>query len=98
MEFLKYDGVGDPMPCLNRCERYFRVWCTPENRRVAYVSFYLTNDVQLWYHRLELNTDPPPWPRFIQLVNKSFGPPLTDSPIGEIALLRREGSYYTIKM
>jgi hypothetical protein len=23
MEFLKYDGVGDPMPWLNRCERYF---------------------------------------------------------------------------
>jgi hypothetical protein len=44
MEFSKYDGVGDPMLWLNRCERYFRVWHTPENRRVAYASFYLTED------------------------------------------------------
>jgi hypothetical protein len=58
MEFSKYDGVSDTMPWLNRCERYFQVWHTPKNWRVAYVSFYLTNDAQLWYHRLELNVRP----------------------------------------
>jgi hypothetical protein len=51
-----------------------------------------TDDVQLWYHWLELNVGPPPWPRFVQLVNKRFGPPLTDSPIDEITLLRRDSS------
>jgi hypothetical protein len=66
MEFPKYDDVGDPMSWLNRCEHYFRVQRTPKNRRVAYASFYLTDDAQLWYHRLELNAEPPPWPRFIQ--------------------------------
>jgi hypothetical protein len=52
MEFLKFDSVGDPMSWLNRCERYFRARCTLKNRRVAYASFYLTDDAQLWYHRL----------------------------------------------
>jgi hypothetical protein len=44
MEFPRYDGVGDPLPWLNRCERYFRVQCTPENWRVAYASSYLTDN------------------------------------------------------
>jgi hypothetical protein len=92
MEFLKYDGVGDPMPWLNWCERYFQVRRTPENWRVAYASFYLTDDAQLWYHRLELNVGPSPWTRFVQLVNKRFGLPLTDNPIDEIALRRRDDS------
>jgi hypothetical protein len=48
MEFWKYDDIGDPLPWLNRCERYFRVRCTPENRHVAYACFYLTDDAQLW--------------------------------------------------
>jgi hypothetical protein len=43
MEFPKFDGVGDRLPSLNRCERY-RVWWTPEDRRVAYASFYLMDD------------------------------------------------------
>jgi hypothetical protein len=54
--------------------------------------FYLTDDAQLWYHRLELNSDQPPWPHFVQLINKRFRPPLTDSPIDELALLRCNGS------
>jgi hypothetical protein len=92
MEFPKFDGMGNPLPWLNRCEWYFRVRRTPEHWRVAYAFFYLTNDAQLWYHRLELNANPPPWPCFVQLVSKRFGPPLMESPIGELTLLRRDGS------
>jgi hypothetical protein len=32
------------------------------------------------------------WNHFVQLIQIWFGLPLTDSPIGELALLRREGS------
>jgi hypothetical protein len=92
MDFPKYDGIDDPLSWLNRCERYFCVRHTLEHRRVVYALFYLTDDTQLWYHRLELNAGLPPWPRFVQLVNKRFGPLLTESRIEEQALLHRDGS------
>lgn len=47
---------------------------------------------QLWYYRLELTSGTPSWRRFSQLVHKHFGPPITDSPVGEIMLLHRHGT------
>jgi hypothetical protein len=35
IEFLKFDGAGDPMSWLNHYERYFILHGTPENRRVT---------------------------------------------------------------
>jgi hypothetical protein len=32
MEFLKYDGVGDPLSWLNRCEPFFRVRHMPDHK------------------------------------------------------------------
>jgi hypothetical protein len=48
MEFPKYDSIDDPLPWLNCYERYFHLRHTPEHRRVAYASFYLMDDAQLW--------------------------------------------------
>jgi hypothetical protein len=47
LEFPKFDRTGDPLPWLNRCERYFYVRHMPENKRVSLAAFYLLDDTQL---------------------------------------------------
>jgi hypothetical protein len=92
LEFSKFDGTGDPLPWLNCCERYFRVWRTPDHKSVAYATFHLLEDAQLWYHRLELNRGPQTLNQFMQLINTCFVPPFTDVPVGELALLQHDAT------
>jgi hypothetical protein len=92
LDFPKFDRSCDPLPWLNRCEHYFRVRRTSDHKRVSYASFHLLDDTQLWYHHLELNNRVPPWPDFTRLINARFGPPMTDTPLGALALLCRTGS------
>jgi hypothetical protein len=89
LEFPKFDSVGDPLPWLNRCERYIHVCRTPDHTSVAFTMLYLLYDAQLWFQRMELNSGHPPWPQFVKLVNARFEPPLTSSPISELAMLRK---------
>jgi hypothetical protein len=63
-----------------------------EQKRVMLAACYVLDDAQLWFHRMELNGGRPIWQQFIQLVNACFGPPVTDTPLGELAMLRRSGS------
>jgi hypothetical protein len=65
---------------------------TPKQKRVAFATFYLLDDAQLWFHRMELNGGQPTWPQFVQLVNARFRPPLMDSPLIELAMLQRSGT------
>jgi hypothetical protein len=92
LEYLWFDGKGDPLPYLNCCERIFRLRRTSNVKQVAYVAFNFLNHAQLWFHHLELNGGQPTWQCFVQLVNSRFGPPLIDNPIGELAYLRRNGT------
>jgi hypothetical protein len=87
LEFSKFNGTSDPLPWLNRCERYFLVRRTPEHQHVAFAAFYLLDDAQLWFHFLELNGGRLTWPQFVQLVNARFGPLLTDSLVGALVML-----------
>jgi hypothetical protein len=91
LEFPKFDGSSDPPPWLNHYKQFFHVRRTSEHQRVAFAVFYLLDDAQLWFHRMELNGGRPTGNQFVQLVNARFGPPLTDSPIGELAMLHRTG-------
>ena len=88
MVFPSYDGPGDLLPWINRCELYFRGHNTPDHRKVRMASLHMTDAAQLWYYRLEMVQGEPEWRRFCQLVNRRFGPALTESPLGELALLR----------
>ena len=58
-------------------------------RQMRYASLHMTRPAQLWYFRLELNTGAPSWCSFVKLVHTFFGPPMTDSPLGELKLLHR---------
>jgi hypothetical protein len=53
---------------------------------------YFLDDAKLWFHRMELNDGWLSWSQFTQLVNARFGPPLTDTPHGELAMLRHTRS------
>jgi hypothetical protein len=87
LNFSKFDGSCDPLPWLNHCEHYFHVRRMLDHKWISYASFLLLDDTQLWYHHLELNNGVPPWPDFTRLINACFGPLMTDTPLGELALL-----------
>jgi hypothetical protein len=45
---------------------------TPKHQWVAFTTFYLLDDAQLWFHIMEFNGGRPTWPQFVQLLNARF--------------------------
>jgi hypothetical protein len=49
LQFPTFDDKSYLLPWLNRCDRYFRLRRTPEDKMVAYYRYYR---LELWYYRL----------------------------------------------
>jgi hypothetical protein len=74
LRFPKYDGSGDPLPWLHRCDQFFRAARRAEVEKVWLAAFYMEGMAQQWYYRLERNRldnnqGDPPWSQFCELVN-----------------------------
>lgn len=55
-------------------------------------SYNLQDVAQLWYTQLQEDEGTPSWPRFKDLINVRFGPPLRSAPLFELASCRRTGT------
>ena len=55
-------------------------------------SYNLQEGAQLWYMQVQTDEGTPPWPRFKELLNLRFGPPLRSAPLFELASCRRTGT------
>jgi hypothetical protein len=97
LRFPKYDGSGDPLPWLHRCNQFFWAARMAEVEKVWLAAFYMEDIAQQWYYRLERNRldnnqGDPSWSQFCELVNQRFGPPTRSNPLGELCHLRCIGS------
>jgi hypothetical protein len=92
LNFPRYDGESDPLPCLNHCESYFRGTRTLAAEQVWIASLHMDGAPAEWYYALEREYSMVPWNRFTEFVNLHFGPPLRSNPLGELKELRRTRS------
>jgi hypothetical protein len=97
LHFPKYNGSGDPLSWLHRCDQLFRAARTAEVEMVWLATFYMEGIAQQWYYhfernRLDNNQSDPSWSQFCELVNQRFGPPTRSNPLGELCHLRCTGS------
>jgi len=89
LEFPTFDGTGDPLPFLNRCEHYFHGQRTLEEEQVWLAALHLQGSAQQWYMRLERDEGVSSWRRFFTLLDMRFGPPIRSNPLGKLAACRR---------
>ncbi|KAK5787464.1 hypothetical protein PVK06_042118 [Gossypium arboreum] len=92
MEFPTYDGVGDPLGWLKRCENFFGNQRTNEEDKVGLASFHLLGEAQLWFDQIEEEEANLDWERFRECCHVRFGPPMSNNPLGELANLRQTGT------
>ncbi|KAL1147912.1 hypothetical protein V6Z11_A10G089000 [Gossypium hirsutum] len=92
MEFPTYDGVGDPLGWLKRCEKLFGNQRTNEEDKVGLASFHLLGEAQLWFDQIEEEEENLDWECFRECCHVRFGPPMSNNPLGELANLRQTGT------
>ncbi|KAL1145373.1 hypothetical protein V6Z11_A11G294300 [Gossypium hirsutum] len=97
MEFPTYDGVGDPLGWLKRCENFFGNQWTNEEDKVDLASFHLLGEAQLWFDQIEEEEANLDWERFRECCHIRFGPPMSNNPLGELANLRQTGTTTDLK-
>jgi len=88
LDFPNYDGIGDPMPFVNKCEHYFRGQRTIEEEKVWLAALNLHDAAQQCYTQVEKDEGTPSWNRFKELLDLRFGPPLRSNPLGELVACR----------
>lgn len=91
-EFPRYDGKSDPLVFLNQCESFFTQQRIMPEERTWMASYNLQEAAQLWYMQVQADEGTPPWPRFKEILNLRFGPPLRAAPLFELASCRRTGT------
>jgi hypothetical protein len=89
INFPMFDGEADPLPWLNKCTMYFRSMGTLAKERVWMASLLLKGPTTEWYYALERDYGVFTWPRFEELVNMRFGPPLRTNGLADLKELRR---------
>jgi hypothetical protein len=91
-EFPRYDGKTDPLIFINKCESFFLQQRIMPEERVWMASYNLNDVAQLWYMQVQEDEGTPNWPRFKDLLNLRFGPPLRSAPLFELSSCRRTGT------
>ncbi|WCJ37220.1 hypothetical protein M5689_018372 [Euphorbia peplus] len=89
LDFPSYNGVGDPLGWLYRCEQFFLNQRTEEKDKVILAAFHTTEEAQLWFYRLEQEEPGLGWNQFKNYCLLRFGPPLTSNPLGELINLKQ---------
>lgn len=91
-EFPRYDGKTDPLIFINKCDSFFLQQRIMPEERVWMASYNLNDVAQLWYMQVQEDEGTPNWPRFKDLLNLRFGPPLRSAPLFELSSCRRTGT------
>ncbi|CAO2146506.1 unnamed protein product [Urochloa humidicola] len=92
IKFPMFDGTTDPITWIHRCEQFFQQARSSDEDKVRLATYHLDGVARMWYYRLERNQGVPTWPRFVELVNLRFGPPMRSNPLGELINVKRTGS------
>jgi hypothetical protein len=91
-DFPKFDGKGDPLSFIHRCEQFFRGYRVLEEEKVWMASIHLLDAAHIWYMHIERDNGTQTWRCFTELLNLRFGPPLRANPLGDLATCHRTRS------